>query len=289
MSAKQKIESLIVVGVAFAFQWFFMFTKHDPGLRPMIPFGEDPYDALGSMATIVNILVCLLLLWRAFRRYGGQTPSPVRIQYLPRTRAAVLLSILVTLAADAVAMVRHPHMWMGGMSQNKLVAVFIGMMAISASALYLIRSSAPKAIAPHRRGPAITSAIVMVLFLFTLAVYPERLTSHLSTHLLTVLIGDLLLFLPVSVLLRSLLPDPESSDGSQSRAHPGSAYIWIGVTMASLLIGAWLFVAEMTEGGGPMPPLRLRLFVASVYIGLTLAGVLIALAFLRRPLGLRAR
>ncbi len=56
--------------------------------------------------------------------------------------------------------------------------------------------------------------------------------------------------------------------------------------MAGLLIGAWLFIAEMTEGGGPMSALRFRVFVASVYIGLTIAGLLIAVAFLKRPLGL---
>ncbi len=286
MPVKEKINSVVVLGVAVAFQWFFMFTKHDPGLRPVIPFGDDPYDALGSFATIVDIPLCLLLLWRAFRPYGVESPSPLQIQYLRRTQVAVPLLVLVTLAADAVAMVRHPHMWIGGSSRNELLALFGGMTVISGGALRLILGFAPKRIDSQRRATMISSGIVTALFVLGLAVYPERLINHLSTHLVTVLIGDLLLFVPVSVFLRFLIPDAEASPGGQAKARRHSLYFWSGVIMAGLLIGAWLFIAEMTEGGGPMSALRFRVFVASVYIGLTIAGLLIAVAFLKRPLGL---
>lgn len=286
MPVKEKINSVVVLGVAVAFQWFFMFTKHDPGLRPVIPFGDDPYDALGSFATIVDIPLCLLLLWRAFRPYGVESPSPLQIQYLRRTQAAVPLLVLVTLAADAVAMVRHPHMWIGSSSRNELLALLGGMTVISGGALRSVLGFAPTRIDSQRRATMISSGIVAALFVLCLAVYPERLINRLSTHLVTVLIGDLLLFVPVSVLLRFLIPDAEASAGGQTKARRHSLYVWAGVTMAGLLIGVWLFVAEMTEGGSPMPALRFRVFVASVYIGLTIAGLLIAVAFLKRPLGL---
>lgn len=282
--ARHKIDSLAVIGVAAAFQWFFMFTKHDPGLRSLIPFGDDPYDALGSFATIVNILICPLLLWRTFRPYRAGPPSESQIHYLRRTQAAVPLAVLVTLAADGVAMARHPHMWIGNPSQNKLLAAFAAVALISAGALFVIRFSAP--VAQQRKGATASSAIVAALFLSTLALYPERLIVHLSTHLLTVIIGDLLLFLPVSVLLRSLLPEPAASEHLQQKTRRASVYIWTAAMAGGLAIGVWLFLAEMTEGGAAMPPLRMRLFVASVYIGLTLAGTFIALVLLKRPLGL---
>lgn len=284
MPARQRINAVVTVGVAVAFQWFFMFTKHDPGLRPVIPFGDDPYDALGSFASIVNIFLCLLLLWRAFRPYGGRAPSPEQIQYLRRTQAAVPLLILVTLAADAVAMARHPHMWIG--SQNKLLALFTGMTVISSGALWLILSSTPEPRPPQRREEMIAPAIVSALFLLILAFYPEHLIGRLFTHLVTVLIGDLLLFAPVSILLRFLLPDQQNSGWRHASTRVGSMLVWTGGVLAALLIGVWLFLSEMSEDGGPMPPPRLRLIVASVYIGLTLAGMIIAVAFLRRPLGL---
>src|ERR1700730_2495606 len=34
-----------------------------PGLRSVIPFGEDPYDAVGSFGTIVGMLVALVFAW----------------------------------------------------------------------------------------------------------------------------------------------------------------------------------------------------------------------------------
>lgn len=286
MPAKQKVVSVVIVGVAVAFQWFFMFTKHDPSLRPVIPFDDDPYDALGSFTSIVDILLCLLLLWRAFRPYAGRAPLPGQIQYLRRTHAAVPLLILVTLAADAIAMVRHPRMWIGADSQNKLLALFAGMMVVSGGTLWLVRSTAPEIAVARRRNAKISSWVVASISLLILAFYPEHLIQRLSTHLVTVLIGDLLLFAPVSVLLRSLLPDPETSEEGHAPTRLGSVLVWTGGVLAALLIGIWLFLAEMTEGGGPMPPLRLRLLVASVYIGLTVGGMLVAVAFLRRPLGL---
>jgi hypothetical protein len=174
-------------------------------------------------------------------------------------------------------------MWTG--SQNKLLALFAGITVISSGALWLILSSAPEPHAPQRREAMITPGTVSALFLLILAFYPEHLIGRLSTHLVTVLIGDLLLFVPVSVLLRFLLPDLQASGVGRTPTRVGSMLVWTGGILAALLIGVWLFLSEMTEGGGPMPPPRLRLIVASVYIGLTLAGMLIAVAFLRRPLG----
>ena len=291
MTTRRKIDSLVVIGVGAAFQWFFMFTKHDPALRPIIPFGNDPYDALGSFATIVNILLFLLLLWRTFRSYRGRVPSPEQIQYLRRTQAAVLLLIIVTLAADAVAMVRHPHMWIATRAQNKLLVVCAGMTAISLAALALIRASSQDRMPTQDQNRTTSVAVISILFVVILSVYPEQWINRMSTHFVTVLIGDLLLFAPAAVLLQFLFPDVMGlgAAGGQTKSRSTSSYVWIGSTVFALLIGAWLFVAEMTEGGAYAPPLRMRLFVASVYIGLTLAGVFIALVFLSRPLGLAQR
>ena len=270
------------------FQWFFMFTKHDARLRPVIPFGDDPYDALGSFATIVDIFLCLLLLWRTFRPYRSRTPSPTQIQYLRRTQAAVPLSIVVTLAADAVAMIRHPQMWMGTTSQNLLLASFVGVTLVSGVALYSIKHSAQQPTASERRSATGSAEMIAVVFFLTLALYPERLIGPLATHLITIIIGDLLLFVPVSALLFLLLPDIEDSPGRTSKSR-APTYLWTGTILAGLVIGVGLFLAEMGEGGGPTPTFRLRLIVAAVYIGLTVAGVLIAFIFLKRPLGLAQR
>jgi hypothetical protein len=49
MKKRLEIHSLAVLALVIAFDWFFEFTKHNPNLRRIIPFGEDPYD--GSAPT----------------------------------------------------------------------------------------------------------------------------------------------------------------------------------------------------------------------------------------------
>ena len=70
-----KRNTLIVFGLAIVFWWSFMFAKHDPHLRSIIPFGSDPYDAVGSFGIIVGMLIALLSVVRAFRPYPKQAPT----------------------------------------------------------------------------------------------------------------------------------------------------------------------------------------------------------------------
>ena len=80
------------------------------------------------------------------------------------------------------------------------------------------------------------------------------------------------------------------------RAHTGSMsgsgrflnaqHRWGVVLLGGALIGAFLALAEMSEGGGALPPLGQLLFVTSVFVSLATAGLLIAYAFLGGPLGL---
>src|SRR5438876_1175907 len=101
MPRSQKRNALIIVGLVVLFQWSFMFLKHDPALRDVIPFGVDPYDAVGSFALIIGTLIALLSLVRAFRPYRTHAPSSAQRLYLVRAQMAVVLSILLTRVADA--------------------------------------------------------------------------------------------------------------------------------------------------------------------------------------------
>jgi hypothetical protein len=54
------------------------------------------------------------------------------------------------------------------------------------------------------------------------------------------------------------------------------------------MVGAFAFLGEMNEGGGSLPLIRL-VFVASVFLGTGLSGILVAYALLGAPLGLGSR
>ena len=287
MPAALNRNSVIVFGLALLFSWSFMFAKHDPALRGVIPFGEDPYDAVGSFAFIIGMLIALVSLVRAFRPYRDE-PSRAQRVYLVRSQVAVALAVLITLASDAVAMARHPAMWGASASRNRLVGLLLGIAVAGGTVLSVICMPQEKLRDgdPNRWTRA---AISSLLALLVLALYPEQLINGTATHLLTVVAGAVVLFAPMRPLLTALVP--YESERSETPAHRGFSGVrrrWGFVLLLGIVVGVCVFAGEMSESGGSMPLGRLA-FVASVFIGLAIAGLLVAYAFLGKVLGLGTR
>jgi len=285
MPKNLKRNAIIVCGLAVLFYWSFMFAKHDPGLRKVIPFGEDPYDAVGSFGVVVGMIIALISLVRAFRPYHGAPPSTAQRLYLIRSQTAVVLGVLITLAADTVAMARHPHMWIGAASRNVLVALILGVAAATVAVQLFIRASQhelPEPGSNRWKRAGITSLLAILI----LVLYPEQLIRRTATQLLTIVVGAFLLFAPMRLLLTALVPYKagEAPTETPARSRFSSLNRWGIVLLAGVLIGAFTLAGEMTEGGGVLPLGRLA-FVASVFIGLWIAGLSIAYAFLGKPLG----
>jgi hypothetical protein len=286
-----KRNALLVCGLAVLFFWSFMFAKHDPSLRDIIPFGDDPYDAVGSFGVIVALLVALLSLVRALRPYRKHLPSTAQQVYLVRCQMTVVLAVLITLAADVIAMARHPSIWIGAASRDSLVALLAGMAVVAIAVQLLIRASLkklPDSGTKHWQ-PA---AIAMLVALLVLACYPEQWINHTITHLLTIVLADVLLFAPMRPLLNALVPysaDDGPIEQTPARSRFSTAGQRWGIVVAlGALTGAFVFLGEIGEGGGA-PPMGRFVFVASVFVGLGLAGIVIAYAFLAKPLGLGLR
>lgn len=285
-----KRNAVIILGLAALFYWSFMFAKHDPTVRNVIPFGDDPYDSVGSFGVIVGVLAALLSLVRAFRPYRD-APSTSQRVYLIRSQEAVVLTIFMALASDVVAMVRHPSMWVGAASRDRIIVLVGGLAVVSAAVQLLIHASQEKI--PEfgtKRWKA--AAIATLLAIMVLAAYPEQLIHHTSTHLLTVVAGAIVLFAPMRPLLNALVP--YKSDKVQMEKIPArgrfsaAGHRWGIAVLTGALIGACSFLGEIAEDSGAVPMNRLA-FVASVFIGLGLAGFLIAYVFLGEPLGLGPR
>jgi hypothetical protein len=284
-----KRNAVIVFALGFLFYWSFMFAKHDPALRDVIPFGDDPYDAVGSFAVIVGMLIALLSLVRAFRPYR-EAPSTTRQAYLVRSQEAVVLVVFMALASDAVAMARHPSMWVGAASRGKLIALVGGMAVVTAAVQLLIRASQKLPQRGARDWKAAAGATLLAIMV--LAAYPEQLIHGVATHLLTVVAGAIVLFAPMRPLLNALVPH-KSDKGRMEKIPARSQFSTAGqrwgiAVLVGVLIGVCAFLGEIAEGSGAVPMNRLA-FVASVFIGLGLAGFLIAYAFLQEPLGLGQR
>ena len=291
MRKTYKVNAVAVFLVAVLFYWLFMFNKHDAALSKIIPFGVDPYDAVGSFAIIIGILAALLSLVRAFRPYRPKGAGIEKRVYLVRTQMCVVLAVFITLVSDAVAMGRHANMWMSAPQRNELVALLGGMAIVAISVESLIRRSAKEI--ESATGPAawILASSVSLGALLLLAVYPERLIEGTATHLLTVVAGALMLFVPMRPLLTALIPYEASRAVGQSAAGKQSfvrSNRWGIVVLIGVILGVFFFAGEMSEGTGGMSIRRIA-FVAAVFIGLSATGLAIAYTFLGIPLGLGRR
>jgi hypothetical protein len=274
-----KRNAVIAFGLAVLFYWAFMFAKHDAAFRGIIPFGEDPYDAVGSFGIVVGAFIAIVSLVRAFRPYRSPGPTMAQTVYLLRSQAAVALTVCITLAADVVAMVRHPSMWIGSASRNALLALLGGLAVAATGLLLLVRAS--RAALPERGPNRWTAAILAsMVFPLILAIYPEQLIHVISTHLLTVVIGAIALFAPMRLILTAMVPyDPRIELKRRRGRFSSPRSRWGIVLLAGILLGAFAFIGEMSEGGGGAPLGRL-LLVASVFVGLAIAGLIVAYSFL---------
>src|SRR5215469_12370863 len=168
MPKSLKRNAVFVVGLAAFYQWSFMFAKHDPALRDIIPFGNDPYDAVGSFGVIVGLLLALVSLVRAFRPYRQHPPSTMQRVYLVRTQTAVVLSVFITLAADAIAMARHPSIWLGAAARSMLIVLLGSLAIIAAAAQVLIRTSKdtlPQGVSKRWTGAIVTGLLAVLILL----------------------------------------------------------------------------------------------------------------------------
>jgi hypothetical protein len=203
-----------------------------------------------------------------------------------RAEMATVLAVALTLAADAVAMARHPSVWAGKPAGYAYAAALIVLELSTAwVGARVLRSTGTKAPRDARPGRAATAALAA--FFIALALYPESVArANIPGALATVVVGIALLFVPLRFLLVALVPSDGGppAQGPLRHGAPGRR-VWVSVAVTGLLIGLGLVAAESGEGLGGIPFVRLAL-VAAVYVGLETVGLLVGYGALGRPLRL---
>lgn len=249
-----------------------MALKHLPGLRDVIPFGDDPYDAVGSFAGIVAVLVGLFSVGLAWGLFRQRSEEALRQLFLLRTRATVACLIAATVMTDAIAMARHPNGWTHSPIALELLLLLAAMLAAA-----LVAFPTGKA-AGFRLGAISLKTIVAVFAAAAaIAVYPKELIAAIVPHIATILVAAALLFAPVRLVVLDLVPfeEPIGERTIWSRKHA------LGVVSAGIAVGLFAFFAELSEG-----PMQRFWLVLGVFVATSLAGMLIAYACLASPLGL---
>lgn len=255
----------LVFSLALVFAIFFQLSKGGP-FREVNPFLEDPYDAVGSFAVQIALLVGLLTYARALRLRSDIAQSP-KGRLIVRGSVLVLLAVAMTLASDSVSEIldRGPRSTWG----NVLLAE-LGLMILLTIAC----------------GLAVAAAVPGV----GLEPAPGNLTPADG-------IDDLwsLVRVPVIWASRGRLPrlrawvESWNSDRLFDRMgwwNPRQ-HAWRFASAVGLLAGIGLAASQLREG---LPPsLMVGLLAMSIFVVGEFAGTLLGFAFLGGYLGLRPR
>jgi len=318
-----KLGSLLVLALSLLFFVFFQYTKHAPGLGDANPFGEDPYDAVGSFGVLLAPFAGLLAIIRAFRPYLKGRPEPRQFRSLLRSGTVALLAIAVTLAGDVIALGRA--VLAGGIfpAAGPLAGLLGGMGLLTLLAGWVFLGSSRGAELPSAWQPWPRAVVVSILAIVILVVYPsDWREAGIAGGIFTALLGTALLFLVVWALASAVLPGAGASredifddlaalfQGWKPHlgrlafplvwlerlvALPRVAMLldwfrprrhrWHLVLVAAALLGFFLLLPEMlVEGGAPNP--GRFLLVVGVYVGIGAAGVLLGYLLLGGYLGI---
>lgn len=192
-----KIGSLFIFALAALFYFFFMYTKHDPALSAVNAFADDPYDAVGSFGIQAAAILGILSLVRAFRGSHRYAEPTEHRRFLLRAQMAAILSVAVTLAADALAMLRHPSRWMGLPAGPKLLGLLAGVAVPTIAIGFWIHRNAVAGGRSISRHTLTRTIIVSVFLVLVLLLYPEHFRRGLIGVLFTAFAGTVVLFLGV--------------------------------------------------------------------------------------------
>jgi len=121
--------------------WAFFQISRSPNFVAVNPFAEDPVDATGSIAVQVAFAVSVLTLARAAQVSRAPIASTYKGRLILRGNSVALLTIGVTLAADALMELQHPtwdtSIWgqllVAGLGTVALIACAAGLITVAAA------------------------------------------------------------------------------------------------------------------------------------------------------------
>jgi hypothetical protein len=320
---RQKTTAVIVLGLSILFYIFFETCKHTPALGSTNPFAEDPYDAVGSFAIFLSFLSAIMMGLRTFRTYpNNEIPAGQRVLVL-RAGAVAILSVVVTLAADAIGLGRAVITTGSFPAARSLAEILVGMSLVTLLTGWIfIRASRgvenQQVQRPWLRGGILCGSAVLIL-----AFYPlQWRETSVAGGIISALAGMSVLFITTWGLVTVIIPviefgyedvfDDVSAiikewgkhiqilDGTVHWIHKAIAqkpmkgilgwinprrHRWNLAIITAAGLGLMLVLVEALSEGVPTT-LERMLLVGGVYVGLGGAGVMLGYVLFGRYLGI---
>jgi hypothetical protein len=320
---RQKFASLVILGLSILFYLFFDFCKHTPALGSTNPFGEDPYDAVGSFGIFLTFVSAVLTLLRAFHPSQQKEATGGQVWLFLRAGTVALLTVVVTLAADAIGLARAVVMSGTFPAAGPLAGLVGGMALVTLAAGWFFIQTARSVDIPEARRPWRRAGIISGMAILILTFYPPGWReSSVPGGIITALVGMVLLFVTVWGLATVIFPAAEFEYedvfdelsaiilGGRNRPDLFAATIkWIGkltsfplvsgllrwlnprrhrwnlVLLTAMALGLAIVAAEVLAEGMPTN-LGRALLVVSVYVSIGGAGVMLGYLLFGEYLGI---
>lgn len=256
-----RVTALILL-TAVLFYLFFQINKRSPFVDAN-PFAVDPYDAVGSIAIQVALLISLLTYARVIR--WRNDPAQEKGRLVLRGNILVLSTIAITLFTGLVAEIVRPmptSVWVN-ILLFELGLMFVLTFSCGLGLLLVFRglqtASPPAGLTPADALDDLWS-LVRVPVIKCGAIFPPALVGWVSR------------FNSDRLFARLAWLDP--------REHS-----WRFAGAAGLLVGVLLVLAQLQEG---LPPsLGIGLLVAGVFISVELGATMVGFAIFGGYLSLR--
>jgi len=264
--SRVQINSGLLLVLTAVFLVFFQAAKHNPELRRVNPFYNDPYDAAGSLATVLTVMAAVVALLRTLSHTpAGDHPRLVRSQLTP----AVMVAAAVY--CDLVALVAHPASWL---TDADGIALTAATCLLGAGCIYVCARVLRTA--PSRPRPSADRQIGLLALAgvgaAVLLAYPPSLRDGGTAGALGAIVdGDIVLLVLTRYVVLTLLPGNRDTD---------RGYFWPQAVVVGLIIGFGFSLLERSAEGG-QTPLATVLFTLAWCFGITAGYAVLAL-----PLGL---
>lgn len=255
--------AMLHFALALGFLGFFQLSKASP-LREVNPFGDDPYDAVGSVAVQLALLCGALSYARALRLLHTRDEVP-KTRLILRGDLIVLTAVFTALAADGFAEAARPQpaSFLGSI----LLLALLGLASLGCvCSILLARAFSRIQFAPAPTGLTPADAIDDLWTLIRLPL------SRAAPLLPRPILNWIEHFSSDRLFSRLRWLDP--------RLHP-----WRFAALVGVLSGGLLTAAQFREG---LPPsAKSAIIVASIIISVEASATMVGFALFGGQLGLR--
>jgi hypothetical protein len=233
--------------------------------------GTDPCDAVVLFAFFTIALIAIISLLRVFRG----SSSPLRYLYVVRSQQAVLLAIFMMFMAEIIALARSSEMWTRIVSPTRLFALLgaLAALTVATQLMILITQRKKLSLSSIRWTRAALPVAVSILILIICPEWPNY-SSSITAHILTVVVGALVVFIPLRLFLPELVLNGSYAYGETTRF--GTRREWIFL-VAEIAVHQFVFWPGISKASGPLGHLPRVVFEIAV--------ILIAYSVLGAPLG----